>query len=482
MKDLKMFNAISNLNEDQVEGFSADKYEETQKNMKKTHFKTKVIIAVVCTLSVLLAAVITAIGVFSETKEYNTAISFFEANGLSSEGLSRSDIKVVYKDIETSSFSNSLTSQVFKNSISGLEIEVSELTKEEMAEIWNNLTQRSTAVRSGDYVFEKELIYDQNDELEKSVVRCLLNGELVWETEIKDFSVSGCSYTVQGTIVWGYTDSDNAYGSRLYAWTACIDGNGAIKWKHMMIHHMFKNEFVVSAMSNGDGTWAVVSRADKNYICVTYLDSNGKETNSYKNDIGVYNISKAVRFGDGFMVKGTDTLYKLDREGNLTESLSYRINGLFYKITDMIEYNGNVYVSAYCYPENEDNNHGNRYELQNIIEYIYVDPENIKWDIGSDELVPMFRDNYTAALLKCDRVTGQPSTFYSVPGAFGGGLYVNGEGLLEWNVENIASVRYSPTTSAFSFAGAASVYKYYFDLEGNMTSFRDTGEIQLFFK
>lgn len=51
----------------------------------------------------------------AEAKEYSDAVEFFESYNLPSEGLSRSDIKAVYNDIVTNSFSNSKTPGVIAN-------------------------------------------------------------------------------------------------------------------------------------------------------------------------------------------------------------------------------------------------------------------------------------------------------------------------------------------------------------------------------
>ena len=54
----------------------------------------------------------------AEVKEYKEAVSFFEFYGLSSKGLVRKEIKAVYRDITTKSFTYSKTTEVIKNSLS----------------------------------------------------------------------------------------------------------------------------------------------------------------------------------------------------------------------------------------------------------------------------------------------------------------------------------------------------------------------------
>ena len=65
---------------------------------------------------VLLAGCMTAVAACAaEAKEYSEAVEFFESYDLPSEGLSRNDIKAVYNDIVTNSFSNSKTPGVIAN-------------------------------------------------------------------------------------------------------------------------------------------------------------------------------------------------------------------------------------------------------------------------------------------------------------------------------------------------------------------------------
>ena len=54
----------------------------------------------------------------AEVKEYNDAVRFFDQYALSTDGLSRGDIKEVYKDISTNSFTNDKTVYVIVSNCS----------------------------------------------------------------------------------------------------------------------------------------------------------------------------------------------------------------------------------------------------------------------------------------------------------------------------------------------------------------------------
>ena len=142
----------------------------------------------------------------------------------------------------------------------------------------------------------------------------------------------------------------------------------------------------------------------------------------------------------------------------------------------MIEFRGKIYLSAYAVPKGEEDEKGagNRYEIDDILQYLY---ENDIYEISSEELTPLVRENYTALLLECDPVTGTPQTFYSVKGSLGGTLRVNNTGMLLWDVESITSTYYSPATSAFTIGGTSTVFRYTFDEHGQLLDQGKTGDV-----
>ena len=81
---------------------------------KKTSLKLAIKISSFILAFFSLIAII-AIGV--DAKEYKDAIEFFEVNQLSNEGLTRREIKLVYRDIRTNTFKYSKTGEVINNSL-----------------------------------------------------------------------------------------------------------------------------------------------------------------------------------------------------------------------------------------------------------------------------------------------------------------------------------------------------------------------------
>ena len=167
----------------------------------------------------------------------------------------------------------------------------------------------------------------------------------------------------------------------------------------------------------------------------------------------------------------------MDREGNLLDGFTYEGEDCNYTITNMTEFGNRVYLSAYAVPKQIDE--GGRDEIANILDYVF-DKEN--WEISSEELTPVVRDNYTAVLLLCNPESGVPDSFYSVKGSLGGKLAVNNAGELMWNVESIVNTFFSPLTSSFSIGGTCQVFRYTFDDAGTLLSQEDTGETIPYFR
>ena len=169
-------------------------------------------------------------------------------------------------------------------------------------------------------------------------------------------------------------------------------------------------------------------------------------------------------------------LFKMDRQGTLTEEFTYEGEDCDYHLTDMAEFGGQVYLSAYAVPKQSDE--GGRHEIANVLDYVFAKAEASGglWEISSEELTPLVRDNYTAVLLRCDPEDGVPKTFYEVKGSLGGKLAVNDAGQLDWEVQSVTSTFYSPATSAFTIGGTCKVFRYTFGADGALLQQTDTGE------
>lgn len=442
-------------------------------------------------LALLVLVGTVGFAVSAEAKEYQTAVAFFEENGLSAEGLSRSEVKAVYRDITEKRFSYGKTAEVIRHAVPGWELQERLPTPEELAAVWD---KNVWAAKFSNSQYGISCRIDQRyrkDEsrgfevLDRSVVECCRDGKPLWTAEFTDFYVEDCTVTNAGTMVWGrnevWSTSDITCG-----WIALVGNDGRVLWQ-LPLRHGFKYEYVASVLYDGDGTWAVISRGDMKNVCLSRFDQSGKELSFRKTEVGNYGISNAASLGDGYILQlwnqstgDTALLYKMDRDGVLTDSFSYEADDADYYITDMIEFGGQVYLSAYAVPKQKDE--GGRHDIANILDYIFSktskSPGN--WEITSEELTPVVRENYTALLLVCDPDGGAPKTFYSVKGSLGSDLSVNNIEQLLWKANSITSTFFSPATSSFSIGGTCKVFLYTFDAAGNLVEQEDTGETDVY--
>lgn len=426
----------------------------------------------------------------AEAKEYSAAVEFFAENGLSSEGLSRGELKAVYRDITTNRFTNGKTAEVIARSVPGVEIFQNEPTPEELAALWNSNAQNVPLPRD---TVEYTVEYPKKphplgfDVIDRSVVECRRDGKTLWTAEFPELYISAedCVLTSSGTAVWGHTDTWSSE-MPVYAHIARIDDSGNKLWERRL-DHGFTHEYIRAVLENDDGTWAVISRGDFEYLCLSRFDMDGNELSFKKTEVGNNGIWNAVRLGDGYLVQlgntahgNTAHLVKLDRDGGVTDNFVYESDDCDYYITDMMEFEGNVYLSAYSVPKQTDE--GGRHEIADILDYVFSKDDvssNVFPEVSSEELTPIVRENYTAVLLLCDPDGGEPKNFYSVKGSLGGALAVE-DGQLKWNAESVISSSFSPYTNSFTIAGSCKVYRYSFDGTGALAECEETGETTRF--
>lgn len=445
--------------------------------------------------------IITCFGMFAaiaEAKEYKAAVQFFNDYGMSTDGLTRGEIKAVYRDITTKSFTYSKTAEVIRNSISadnvgGYEITQDDPTPEDVKNLWNYKNYTGGFIDSTQtgvhYKYHSEEKMDETLGFkihDKSYLEKYNGDELLWSVSVSDFWIEDYSIVSDGVIAYGRTDTWSG-NQKSHAWMVKIDLDGNIVWEKMLSNE-FDGEYIVAILENADGSYAVFSRGDLKYFCLRQYTADGKETYFHKTEVGNCGIWNAARFEDGYIVQLGSlmeneyaNIVKVDYEGNITDSFSYSDEAFYYSITDMIEFNGKIYLSAYAVPRlsDEELDTGSRYELTNVLEYLL---DNNIWEIASEELTPMIRDNYTAVLLVCEPKTGKPQEFYSVKGSLGGKLAVSDVGNLLWDVESITSTFYSPQTNMLTFGGTSYVFRYTFDVSGRLMSQEKTDEVVNFYR
>ncbi len=430
----------------------------------------------------------------ADVRQYNEAVSFFDEHELSRDGLSRAEIKAVYRDITTESFKYPKTAEVIAKSISGYELDQSDPTPEDVEALWNYKNYNGRYWVS-DSAAKEKVVYrhygeDKMDEelgflvFDRSYFEKYENDQLIWSVSFEEFYIDDYITVDGGAVVYGHS-SRISTEQESYAYMSLVSDSGEILWL-IKLENGFHSEYICKILDNRDGTLAVFSRGDLEVFCLSQYDKNGDRLSFDKTEIGNYGIWNAAHFGDGYIVQlgsyntgEMAKIVKVDKNGKITETFSYSGDDCYYYITDMIEFCGNIYLSAYAIPKGEDDEHSKvgHYEMKDVFDKIAG-----KYNISSEALTPMVRDNYTAMLLVCEPSTGTPTEFYSVGGSLGGEITIDENGRLLWDVESITSVSFSPMTSAYSFKGSSYIYRYTFDEKGMLVNREKTGEITDFIR
>ena len=422
-----------------------------------------------------------AVAVAAESGEYRAAVTFFEENGLSAEGLSRAEVKAVYRDITAQRFTYGKTAEVLRRTVPGWEIRQDAPAPEELSSLWERNVEK-TGLPGAGIRYERSYRYEPDagtglNTLQSSTLACFSDEGPLWTATFPGLYLDGSARLANATAAWGWEEVP-ADGTS-HAWLARVGEDGTVLWQRRP-DHGFSREYIGAVLESGDGTWAVVSRGDLKYLCLSSYDAGGNELGFRKTEVGNLGIRNAARLGDGYIVQlwnettgDTALLCKMDRDGALTDRFSYETDTCFYYIADMIEYEGRVYLSAYAVPKGQDE--GGRHEIAGVLDRLFPEEGKIR-EITDEELTPMVRENYTAILLLCDPEGGEPQTFYSVAGSLGGRLTVTGAGELEWDVNAVASAHFSPQTSMYSIDCTCKVYRYAFGADGALVRQTDTGE------
>lgn len=472
--------------------------------------RLRVRVLAACAALVVLAG--SAAAAFAaEEKEYKTAVAFFAENELSTEGLSRADVKAVYRDIVTQRFAFDKTEEVLRQTVTGVEILQRKLFPGELALLWNEYREKRRMNPSSPTLPKKGIEYAIKIESwhgkfevgssrnESSTLKCYQDGKMIWETVFMGIGITKAVNIAGRTAVLGSESYlGGQYTQPAYAWIAWLDEEGDCLWKRRLSHG-FTREHVSAILLNDDGTLSVIGEGDikgKNdrYLCVSRFDTNGNEIGYRTTEMGDLGIVvDAARLGEGYVVRTIEDnfiskrLFTVDQEVNILDVFSFEEEDREYAITDMAEFGGQVYFSAYVYPKPQTETvQARRREFDYVLTYAgeaYFGEDNRgEKPVDPDELLEVVRDKQTAVLLVCDPTDGTPKTFCSVKGASDGGkLTVNDDEELEWEVNSILSICYHPYMNSRTFDGISRTYRYTFDTEGNLISQTDTGEMPYYF-
>lgn len=436
---------------------------------------------VTCMAAVILLCSALGYTVFAEAKEYKDAVAFFKEYQLSTDGLSRAEIKEVFRDITTGTFSYDKTAGVIEKIVGGYEISQNEPTPEDLEYLWskirggrNGLYSIQNSTNTGNDVSYRYDGTGDGEERGMGVFEKYVKEDKLWSVRLVNCLIE--NYVVFGDriLVYGGAWQDNM--TRL----ALLSTDGEVLWDKT-ISNGFKMENMSAVFVSSDEI-VVFSLGDFAYLCMAKYDMEGNQKNFVKNDVGDYGIWNVAKLGDGYIVQlgnyvsNAEHIVKVDGNGLVTDSFTYDSEEESYYITNMTEYSGKIYFSAYSVPKLKEgeSDYGGRDEIALILDYIW---NKEGYEVSNEELTKFVRDHYTAVLLVCDPESGEPQEFFSVKGSLGGKLSMSDTGNLLWDAESITDTFFSPATSSFSIGGASHVYRYTFDETGKLLSQEKTGEV-----
>lgn len=442
---------------------------------------------------VIMFIVIVGLGTYAikvEAKEYQDASDFFEVNELLTDGLSRYEIKEIYKDITTNKFEYKKTGEVItqsiKNKVPGYSIELDNMTSSELISVWklwDKLREEKQNQITGVYYnYDYGRLKNDNEtyDFTKYIFKKYENGKECWSLDIY--------YAITG-----YIEKDDyliIYGSELYYYSTevtkktyitKVSSNGLIIWQQEFND---AKRFYRIIINDDDSLIVFTNKTSNNsYLIIYHLDSNGVIIDSFENYFQDYQVKDVVKLEEFYLVYLQDEnmnckFAKVCFDGRLEDEICYHDANYVYFFTDMIEYEGQVYLSAYTVPYYEDMNSGSRAEIRYILDSVFKLEENDS--IVTDEYVlNLFKNQYKAVLLICDKSNGNLNTFYSVDGGVGSNLIIQNDNLI-WNVEYFESMMFSPLTSSYTFGGVTQIYNYIFDELGQFIGVNKTDELRIF--
>ncbi len=450
-------------------------FREVPAKEKRRRFRPKAAMALAMAALLLVGSGVTVAA--AEAMEFKRAEDFFEEYNLSAEGLSRSEIKKVYRDISTERFTYEKTAEVLIGGLEGYEIQSGPLTADDLKRLWlvgytmHSADQQQTGEAGVEYLLEHLMIENNGDVIAyKDEVVKKLNGEKLWTVRLDDFYAQTCRPVGDQVLVAGLADFNGNFSGiskiRIYlfnadssiAWQMDYDSNRSdIRAQYILYTD---DAFALFAVSNGE-LWIAKIGMDGKLQSQERMafDSTGEP------------IERVVATQDRYLLlKGTNLMQIKD--GAVQSSVRYGNEKERYVITDMVEYNGLIYLSGTMMSADGHDQTG-----------LYEKYQAQFGDAGAtpDECLEFFRENHTAVLLICDPTSGEPREFYTVPGASGATLTV-GTDKLYWiahrytHAQEVGGSLHAAYITTGCFAELeAEAWRYVFSPYGQLIAEGDTG-------
>ena len=426
----------------------------------------------------------------AEAKEYKEAVMFFAENGLSSEGLTRGEIKAVYRDITTESFTYGKTAEVIAhnmetNHIEGWELVVNDPDPADVKTVWKQLWER----------YQSEILYFcdwreartvENGAVhvsfkEGTFTKCIGN-EPIWTYTSGDMRFYYDVRLSEGVLGVGAVTTDYEFPQggveddserRYMPAISRLTDEGELVW-FASWDNGCREEQISSVVENEDGSLTVIS-CMRDYVreefavCVTRLGAGGENLGSVITPVGSAAwVCDAIAFDGGYLAvlydldRPEQRVIRIDADGALANEYSYSEDGREYRIRSIAVYEGRIYISAYTLDS----------------EYLY-DGLNERFIAGEtipdEEYTERVKNAYTAVLLVTDGGGGEPRVFYEVKGSQAVVPLRTESGMLVWTVQTAVTAHFTPIYSSRAADMTVAVHEFLIGPDG-VVSEREVGE------
>ncbi|MBQ7324106.1 MAG: hypothetical protein IJW98_00015 [Clostridia bacterium] len=263
----------------------------------------------------------------NEAKQYNEAMDFFEEYNLSAEGFSRSEIKKIYRDIVSESFTYEKTEAALASGLVGYEIQSKPLDSDGLKRLWL-LGYNWKTIGNQDGTEENVRYYDSyymkygggGD----SVIEKYQDDQKLWERKIEDIYVwETCP--VQGKVlVTGMCLAEENPTNDPWVRICLLDGDSTVLWQKDIDSRMPKPQ-VDYVLYNRDQTFTLFTfsyYSDSMWIATIDMDGNLLSEEYVKYDSIGDNIKKVVAVGDTYLMLKGDQLMQ-EKDGKVKNTVDF---------------------------------------------------------------------------------------------------------------------------------------------------------------
>ncbi len=415
MNEHDIFKAIGNVGVDLIA--------ESAEKKKKKHI-VPILIAAALAL-ILIFGSVAAHFVYSERADYDRAVVFFAENELSTEGLTRDEIKSVYRDISSGAFAEPKTAEVLsKLSLEKYLTELLSLDAETLRELWQ------THVEYLKHLIPAERRYTIEQDDSEKFLDCHEGEELIWRAPLASNISVELVVLDDRLLVYGYRNSISSfsypYASSLIdpipktplafmfdkdgteLWRYDPGGNGSLDAVIISDGELifFGNMYDLTGASVTPKVWYKVDPVKMKF---TRISLDGAVLEEKTLDVAdtaprVDSVEAAVKTPAGYLVQVSDSQLVL-----LTHELEYVKTVIYfndtqerYNIHSILYHEGNVWVSAYTGINEDASKKINEISSEYSIKWLELNEEPPFEGEEKEELTSALISSCSSVLLMCD--------------------------------------------------------------------------------